>query len=98
MDGKVIWNDATGAVEVDGHGGYLLPGFIDAHLHLMGVESPDELLKYGVRQAASSHAQLGPSFDSHRRTTFGILNTMKVIAGSFGNMSGRYLTSTGSWI
>jgi imidazolonepropionase-like amidohydrolase len=51
IDGKVIGNDATGAVEVDGNGGYLLPGFIDAHIHLMGVESLDQLLKYGVTTA-----------------------------------------------
>jgi predicted amidohydrolase len=56
IDGKVSpvagkRKRATGAVEVDGHGGYLLPGFIDAHIHLMGIESLNELLKYGVTTA-----------------------------------------------
>ena len=34
VDGDVIGNDADGAVQYDGEGGVLMPGLIDAHIHL----------------------------------------------------------------
>ncbi|MCJ1247083.1 hypothetical protein MMC30_004294 [Trapelia coarctata] len=48
IEGNVIGDDATGATEVDGHGAFLLPGLIDAHIHLNGVKSLEQLLRHGV--------------------------------------------------
>ncbi|MFC0435192.1 amidohydrolase family protein [Kutzneria buriramensis] len=48
IDGPTIGDDATGATELDGGGATLLPGLIDAHLHLAGPETLDELAKWGV--------------------------------------------------
>jgi len=48
IEGNVIKYDATGATEVDGQGAFLLPGLIDAHIHLNGVKSLEQLLKHGV--------------------------------------------------
>lgn len=36
---------------VDGAGGYLLPGFIDCHVHLSGADTLDALASYGVTTA-----------------------------------------------
>lgn len=48
IDGNVIGEDASGATKVDGHGAFLLPGLIDAHIHLNGVKSLEELRRHGV--------------------------------------------------
>ncbi|KAA8877395.1 amidohydrolase family protein [Nocardia colli] len=51
IDGAVIGTDARGADRVDGHGAILLPGLIDAHVHLAGPESLDQLAAHGVTTA-----------------------------------------------
>jgi imidazolonepropionase-like amidohydrolase len=48
VDGAVIGADATGAEVVDGAGGVLLPGLIDAHIHPEGREALAELTAHGV--------------------------------------------------
>ncbi|PXX60884.1 imidazolonepropionase-like amidohydrolase [Nocardia tenerifensis] len=51
IDGAVIGTDAGGAEGIDGHGAILLPGLIDAHVHLSGIESLDRLAAHGVTTA-----------------------------------------------
>ncbi|MFI6996949.1 amidohydrolase family protein [Nocardia sp. NPDC050175] len=51
IDGAVIGTDADGAERVDGQGAILLPGLIDAHVHLAGTESLDQLAAHGVTTA-----------------------------------------------
>ncbi|MFI6172029.1 amidohydrolase family protein [Nocardia sp. NPDC051052] len=51
IDGAVIGTDTDGADSVDGHGAILLPGLIDAHVHLAGKESLDQLAAHGVTTA-----------------------------------------------
>ncbi|MFF3226526.1 amidohydrolase family protein [Nocardia suismassiliense] len=51
IDGAVIGTDAGGAESIDGHGAILLPGLIDAHVHLHGPESLDQLVAHGVTTA-----------------------------------------------
>jgi imidazolonepropionase-like amidohydrolase len=54
IDGEVIaaeGGDLAGAEVVDAEGAVLLPGLIDAHLHLHGPETLDKLLSYGVTTA-----------------------------------------------
>ncbi|WP_245721760.1 amidohydrolase family protein [Nocardia crassostreae] len=48
IDGPVVGSDAEGAERIDAQGALLLPGFIDAHIHLHGPESLDQLAAYGV--------------------------------------------------
>ena len=48
IDGDRIGRDPHGAVHIDGHGSILLPGFIDAHVHLNGLESLSQSRQYGI--------------------------------------------------
>ena len=51
IDGGVISDDAAGAREIDGKGGILLPGFIDAHVHITDEDNLQRLTRYGVTTA-----------------------------------------------
>ena len=52
LDGDRIGADATGAeVIVEGAGAVLLPGLIDAHLHLDGRSALERLVRFGVTTA-----------------------------------------------
>ncbi|MEA5367057.1 amidohydrolase family protein [Amycolatopsis sp., V23-08] len=48
IDGATIGDDPAGAREIDGGGGVLLPGLIDAHIHLHGRDSLEQLARHGV--------------------------------------------------
>ncbi|MDR7277002.1 amidohydrolase family protein [Catenuloplanes atrovinosus] len=48
VDGGLIGDDPTGAAPYDGGGAVLLPGLIDAHVHLHGRETLDRLAAHGV--------------------------------------------------
>ncbi|MFD0020696.1 amidohydrolase family protein [Streptomyces sp. NPDC058382] len=48
IDQDVIGTDATGAQVIDAQGAILLPGLIDAHIHLHGRDTLDKLCAYGV--------------------------------------------------
>ncbi|MFC8454812.1 amidohydrolase family protein [Kitasatospora sp. NPDC057223] len=51
IDGPVIGTDPAGARTVDGRGAVLLPGLIDAHIHLGGRDTLEKLLAHGVTTA-----------------------------------------------
>jgi imidazolonepropionase-like amidohydrolase len=51
IDGDRIGTDATGARIVEGGGATLLPGLIDAHVHLDDRDSLDRLRRFGVTTA-----------------------------------------------
>ena len=51
LDGDRIGSDASGATAVDGAGAVLLPGLIDAHLHLDGRPALERLARSGVTTA-----------------------------------------------
>jgi imidazolonepropionase-like amidohydrolase len=51
ISGGRIGTDAAGAQVIDGAGGVLLPGLIDAHVHLDGPGRLAELARYGVTTA-----------------------------------------------
>ncbi|MDT7800121.1 MAG: hypothetical protein QOI78_3554 [Actinomycetota bacterium] len=48
IDGDTIGDDPAGAETVDGGGRVLLPGLVDAHIHLHGRESLEQLARHGV--------------------------------------------------
>jgi imidazolonepropionase-like amidohydrolase len=48
IDGSVIGDDPSGALQVDVAGAALLPGLIDAHVHLHGLENLQALAAWGV--------------------------------------------------
>jgi imidazolonepropionase-like amidohydrolase len=61
IDGAVIGTDAAGARTIDGRGGVLLPGLVDAHIHLHGRENLEQLTRHGVTTAldmATTSAEL----------------------------------------
>ncbi len=51
IDGATIGTDPTGARVIDGDGGVLLPGLIDAHVHLDAPGRLETLASYGVTTA-----------------------------------------------
>jgi imidazolonepropionase-like amidohydrolase len=51
IDGGVIGSDPAGAQVIDGAGGVLLPGLIDAHVHLDGPGQLAQLASWGVTTA-----------------------------------------------
>src|ERR1700677_994624 len=51
IEGGRIGSDAGGAMVIDGAGGVLLPGFIDAHVHLHDRHSLELLSGFGVTSA-----------------------------------------------
>lgn len=51
IDGCRIGTDPTGAQVIDGTGGVLLPGLIDAHVHLDGPAQLPALARHGVTTA-----------------------------------------------
>jgi len=51
IDGGVIGTDPAGAEVIDGDGAVLLPGLIDAHIHLHDANTLDQMCSYGVTTA-----------------------------------------------
>ena len=51
IDGSVIGDDPTGARKIDADGAVLLPGLIDAHIHLHGRDTLESLCSWGVTTA-----------------------------------------------
>src|ERR1700744_5420709 len=47
-DGRIVAQPPAGAVEIDGQGGILLPGFIDAHMHLNGEAELHAMARHGI--------------------------------------------------
>ncbi|PTB66786.1 hypothetical protein BBK36DRAFT_1198415 [Trichoderma citrinoviride] len=52
IDGSHISNDTSGIeTTVDGHGGVLIPGLIDSHVHVSDIAGLETLTSYGVTTA-----------------------------------------------
>jgi len=65
------WSDDEAADVIDGGGGFLLPGFIDCHVHLYGPETLTALATHGVTTALdmSSPAPLVNALRGRRGVT-----------------------------
>ena len=50
LDGAVIGTDAAGAPDLES-GGYLIPGLIDCHVHIVGLDTLETLASFGVTTA-----------------------------------------------
>jgi len=48
IEDGTLGSDATGATEIDGRGGTVLPGLIDTHVHLHAVDNLRQALRFGV--------------------------------------------------
>ncbi|CAF1018865.1 unnamed protein product [Adineta steineri] len=48
IDGELIGTDSEGAQVIDGKGGILLPGLIDAHIHLENEDTLRQMSKFGI--------------------------------------------------
>ena len=48
IENGMIGINAEGAVEIDGQGGVLLPGLIDAHIHLHDIHNLRRLVSHGI--------------------------------------------------
>lgn len=51
VDGIISDENSVGAVIVNGKGGYLMPGFIDSHVHLTDCADLKTMQKYGITTA-----------------------------------------------
>ena len=72
IDGELISEDVTHPdEEIDGNGAVLLPGFIDAHVHLSSQEDVQKLCQAGVTTALNM-GTLSPSLTSSPRGQPGI--------------------------
>ncbi|MBL1101047.1 amidohydrolase family protein [Streptomyces coffeae] len=66
IDGDRLGTDPAGARVVDGGGAILLPGLIDAHVHVSGAEDLRRLCEYGVTTALDMAAWPPALVDSLR--------------------------------
>ena len=67
IDGAVIGSDPAGARKVDGNGGVLLPGLIDAHVHLHDAGTLEQLCAHGVTTALDMATWPPAKVDALRR-------------------------------
>ncbi|WP_253814780.1 amidohydrolase family protein [Nocardia amikacinitolerans] len=70
IDGPVIGADPAGAEVIDAGGAVLVPGFIDAHVHLDGTEALDQLAAHGVTTGIDM-ASLQPELTASLRGRLG---------------------------
>ncbi|KAI0448826.1 putative hydrolase [Xylaria acuta] len=73
-----VGNNVDGTVHIDGKGGVLLPGFIDAHAHPNNVTDLQDLSRYGVTTAMLM-ACFQPQFCQSLKNHTGLVD---IVAGS----------------
>src|SRR6202046_2847202 len=69
IEGGIVGNDSAGARITDAGGATLLPGLIDAHVHLLNEEHLQQLADFGVTTALDMGAWPPSMVDSLRRRT-----------------------------
>ncbi len=69
IEGGIVGNDSAGARVIDAGGATLLPGLIDAHVHLLNEEHLQQLAAFGVTTALDMGAWPPSMVDSLRNRT-----------------------------
>ena len=69
IEGGIVGNDSAGARIIDAGGATLLPGLIDAHVHLLKEEHLQQLADFGVTTALDMGAWPPSMVDSLRNRT-----------------------------
>jgi imidazolonepropionase-like amidohydrolase len=69
IEGGIVGSDPAGARVIDAGGATLLPGLIDAHVHLLNEEHLQQLADFGVTTALDMGAWPPSMVDSLRRRT-----------------------------
>jgi imidazolonepropionase-like amidohydrolase len=69
IEGGIVGNDSAGAQVIDAYGAVLLPGFIDAHVHLLNEKHLQQLAAFGVTTALDMGAWPPSMVDSLRNRT-----------------------------
>jgi imidazolonepropionase-like amidohydrolase len=69
IEGGIVGNDSAGARIIDAGGATLLPGLIDAHVHLLNDEHLQQLAAFGVTTALDMGAWPPSMVDSLRNRT-----------------------------
>lgn len=96
IDGPTIGSDATGARHIDGGGAILLPGLIDAHVHLEDGDVLTRFAEHGVTTALDMGCE--PDVVGRLRNTLGatdIRSAARAAAGP-GGVHGSFLGE--NWI
>ncbi|MEU5541207.1 amidohydrolase family protein [Streptomyces sioyaensis] len=87
IDGDRIGTDPSGAREIDGGGATLLPGLIDAHVHLSSADNLRQLCEHGVTTALDMATWPTELVDSLRKvpglTDIRSAGTLAISAGGF---------------
>ncbi|CAO3693259.1 unnamed protein product [Umbelopsis ramanniana] len=92
IDGEVIGFDPTGAIEQDCEGAILLPGLIDAHIHLSSIQDLKNMSSYGITTAldmATWPLELLTSLRNHKGVTD--IRSAGFAASASGSTHSRFL-------
>ncbi|CAM0141673.1 hypothetical protein VKS41_007908 [Umbelopsis sp. WA50703] len=93
IDGDKIGIDAEGSTTIDCEGGVLLPGLIDAHIHLSNYSNLENLARYGVTTGldmATSNLELLNSLREKKGVAD--IRSAHMAATSHGSVHSRFLT------
>ncbi|MVU81391.1 amidohydrolase family protein [Nocardia sp. ET3-3] len=94
IDGAIIGTEDTGATRIDAGGAVLLPGFIDAHVHIHDTATPSAFTPFGVTTALDMACD--PDIVADLRNTVGttdIRSAGMAIVGPEG-MHSKFLPET----
>jgi imidazolonepropionase-like amidohydrolase len=90
IEGGVVGNDSAGARIIDADGATLLPGFIDAHVHLLNEGHVRQLADFGVTTALDMGAWPPAVVDSLRnRTGMADIRSAGIPATTAGSVHSR---------
>ncbi|GKZ28505.1 hypothetical protein AbraIFM66950_008363 [Aspergillus brasiliensis] len=90
INGRLANAPASNATVIDGKGGYLIPGFIDAHCHIQDCSYLDAMRTYGITTALDMGSFPISTVDACRATGVTDVRT----SGAGGTVNGTFLSQT----